>query len=368
MKLLHLADAHLDSRMESKLDKSKASLRRDELLDTFCGIADYADENGVSAVIIAGDLFDTRNSRVGAVNRVKAAFNSHPDVTFIYLKGNHDEAAYFEGDYPGNLIIFDKEGIDRISLKTSSGKAVNIIGIVPGEDGFDKAYTELNLDYDAMNVVIMHGAVGNYQGKDKAESIDLSRLRNRNIDYLALGHYHTFTEGELPSRGKYCYPGCPEGRGFDECGEHGFVIIDIDDENLSFKSTFVPFAKRNIFEIEADISECMTTPEIDSRVGEAIKGSPATSDDLVRIILKGETSVDAEKDIEHIKRMVSERFFYGEVKDSSRVAIDYDEYLHEASLKGELVRLLKEEDLSEDERGLIVRCAVQALKGEDISL
>ena len=65
MKLLHIADAHLDSKMESKLDKSKASLRRDELLDTFCGIADYADENGVSAVIIAGDLFDTRNVRVG---------------------------------------------------------------------------------------------------------------------------------------------------------------------------------------------------------------------------------------------------------------------------------------------------------------
>ena len=368
MKLIHLADAHLDSKMESKLDKSKASLRRDELLDTFCGIADYADEHGVSAVIIAGDLFDTRNVRVGAVNRVKAAFNSHPDVTFIYLKGNHDEAAYFEGDYPGNLIIFDKEGIDKVTLKTTSGKPVNIVGIVPGADGFDKAYTELNLDYDAMNIVTMHGAVGEYQGRDKAENIDLSRLRNRNIDYLALGHYHTFTEGELPSRGKYCYSGCPEGRGFDECGEHGFVIVDVDDDNLSFKSTFVPFAKRNIYEIEADISDCMTTPEIDSRIGEAVKGSPANSDDLVRIVLKGETAVDAEKDIEHVKRLVSERFFYGEVKDSSRVAIDYDEYLHEASLKGELVRLLKEEDLTEDERGLIVRCAVQALKGEDISL
>ena len=368
MKLLHLADAHLDSRMESKLDKSKASIRRDELLDTFCGIADYADENGVTAVIIAGDLFDTRNARVGAVNRVSAAISSHPDVTFFYLKGNHDEAEYFQKECPGNLIIFNKEGIDSVPLKTSSGKTVNIIGIVPGEDGFDKAYTELNLDYDSMNVVIMHGAAGNYQTGDKAESIDLSRLRNRNIDYLALGHYHSFAEGELPSRGKYCYSGCPEGRGFDECGEHGFVIVDIDDDSLSFRSSFVPFAKRNIYEIEADISECMTTPEIDSRVSEAVKSSPATSDDLVRIILKGETSVDAEKDIEHVKRMVTDRFFYGEVKDASRIAIDYDEYLHEASLKGELVRLLKEEDLTEDERGLIVRCAVQALKGEDISL
>lgn len=369
MKLLHCADAHLDSRMESKLGKSKAALRRDELLDTFCGMADYADENGVTAVIIAGDLFDSKNARVGAVNRVKAAISGHPDVTFFYLRGNHDEAGYFEGDIPENLIIFGKEGIDTITLKTAAGKDVSITGINPGEDGFDKAYTELNLDYDAMNVVVMHGSADKYQGKEKTDSIDLGRLKNRNIDYLALGHYHTYAEGYLPSRGVYCYSGCPEGRGFDECGEKGFVIVDIDDAELSFKTSFVPFAKRNIYEIKADISECMTTPEIDKCIADAVKGSSATSDDIVRIVLTGETAVDAEKDIEHVRRAVTERFFYAEVKDTSKVAIDYEDFLHEASLKGELVRLLQtEEELSEEERGLIVRCAVQALKGEEISL
>ena len=91
--------------------------------------------------------------------------------------------------------------------------------------------------------------------------------------------------------------------------------------------------------------------------------------DLVRIILTGETDVNIEKDFEHIKRNAVDRFFYAEVKDESKIAIDYDEYLHEASLKGELVRLLKsEEGLSEEEKGRIVRCAVQVLKGEEISL
>ncbi len=370
MKILHMADAHLDSRMESKLDKSKAATRRDEILDTFCGIADYADENGVSAVIIAGDLFDTKNARVGAVNRVKAAFESHPGVTFYYLRGNHDEAGYFEGeDIPKNLKVFEKEGITSDTIKTTSGKDVVITGIVPGEDGFDKAYTELILEYDAMNIVVMHGNADKYQGKDKSESIDLSRLKNKNIDYLALGHYHSYVTGELPSRGKYCYSGCIEGRGFDECGEKGFVLLDIDDEKLSCESVFVPFSKRNVYEIEADISGCMNTPEIDKCVADAIKATSATSDDIVRIVLKGETDVDIEKDIEHVRRQVSERFFFAEVKDNSRIAIDYEEYLHEASLKGELVRLLKaDDDLSEEERGRIVRFAIQALKGEDISL
>ncbi len=370
MKILHMADAHLDSKMESRLDKSKAATRRDEILDTFCGIADYADENGVSAVIIAGDLFDTKSARVGAVNRVKAAFESHPGVTFYYLRGNHDEDGYFNGDdIPGNLKVFGDEGIQKDTIRTSAGKDIVITGIVPGEDGFDKAYTELILDYDAMNIVVMHGSADKYQGKDKSVSIDLSRLKNKNIDYLALGHYHSYATGELPSRGKYCYSGCIEGRGFDECGEKGFVLLDIDDEKLTCESVFVPFSKRNIYEIETDITECMNTPEIDKAVADAIKATTATSEDLVRVILKGETDVNIEKDVEHVRRQLSDRFFFAEVKDCSRIAIDYEEYLHEASLKGELVRLLKaDDDLSEDERGRIVRCAIQALKGEDISL
>jgi len=370
MKIIHLADAHIDSKMESKLDKSKAAIRRDEILDTFCNIADYADENGVRAVIIAGDLFDTSRARVGAVNRVRDAFEKHPGVLFYYLKGNHDEAGYFEsGSLPANLKIFDKEGIQNYSLTIPGGKKITITGIVPGDDGFDKAYTELNLEYDAMNIVVMHGCADKYQGKDKADSIDLGRLKNRNIDYLALGHYHSFAQDELPSRGKYCYSGCIEGRGFDECGEHGFVLIDIDEDNLTFDSKFVPFAKRNVYEIKADISECMTTPEIDKCISDAIKASDATSDDIVRIILTGETDVAIEKDIEHIRRNAEGRFFYAEVRDESKIAIDYDEYLHEASLKGELVRLLQtEEGLSEEEKGRIVRCAVQVLKGEEINL
>ncbi len=370
MKIIHMADAHLDSKMESKLDKSKATLRRDEILETFCNIADYAGDNSVDAVIIAGDLFDKKTARVGAVNRVRAAFESHPNVKFYYLRGNHDEDSYFNGDdNPSNLVVFKDPGLKSDVLKTTSGKDVVITGIIPEEDGFDKAYTELNLDYDAMNIVVMHGAADKYQGTNKAESIDLGRLRNRNIDYLALGHYHSYTEGDLPSRGIFCYPGCIEGRGFDECGEHGFVLIDIDDAGLTYETTFVPFAKRRVYEIETDISRCMTTPEIDKCVSDAIKATDATSDDLVRIILTGETDVNAEKDVEHVKRTIVDRFFYGEVKDKSSIAIDYDEYLHEASLKGELVRLLKaDEELSEEDRGRIVKCAIQALKGEEISL
>lgn len=70
----------------------------------------------------------------------------------------------------------------------------------------------------------MHGQIRDTSGKDK---INVSKLRNKNIDYLALGHIHTFTSIKIDDRGTGVYSGCLEGRGFDECEDKGFVELTI---------------------------------------------------------------------------------------------------------------------------------------------
>ena len=43
--------------------------------------------------------------------------------------------------------------------------------------------------------------------------------------FQALGHLHAYQSEQLGSDGGvYCYPGCLEGRGFDECGEKGVYL------------------------------------------------------------------------------------------------------------------------------------------------
>ena len=53
-------------------------------------------------------------------------------------------------------------------------------------------------------------------------------------DYLALGHIHYNVVEPLDSRGVYAYSGCLEGRGFDETGEKGFVLIEVEN-NIDLK-------------------------------------------------------------------------------------------------------------------------------------
>ena len=60
MKIIHCADLHLDSKMETHLSKEKARERKNEILITFQNMVEYAAKNKVKIIIIAGDMFDKK--------------------------------------------------------------------------------------------------------------------------------------------------------------------------------------------------------------------------------------------------------------------------------------------------------------------
>lgn len=96
MKIIHCADLHLDSKMESNLDREAAGMRRDELLDTFERMVAYAAEQDVRVILIAGDLFDKPNVRKTAKTRVIEQIKGHPQIDFCYIRGNHDQLDFVE--------------------------------------------------------------------------------------------------------------------------------------------------------------------------------------------------------------------------------------------------------------------------------
>lgn len=67
-------------------------------------------------------------------------------------------------------------------------------------------------------------------------------LSQSGIRYAALGHIHLGSGLRRAGSCFYAWPGCPEGRGFDECGEKGILQIDIDGETV--KAGFIPTAAR----------------------------------------------------------------------------------------------------------------------------
>ena len=74
MKIIHCADIHLDSRITANLSATKSKQRKAEVLNSFCNMCDYAVNNGVEVVIIAGDLFDS--DRCSDANQIFQQFLS----------------------------------------------------------------------------------------------------------------------------------------------------------------------------------------------------------------------------------------------------------------------------------------------------
>ena len=346
MKIIHCADLHLDSKMTSNLSKEQAKERKMEILRTYSRMIEYAKNNDVKAIIIAGDLFDTRNVSATARNLVKDSITSNPDIDFYYLKGNHDSDNFISklDEIPDNLKLFSNQ------WTSYSYGNITITGLEIDKSNQAAMYNSLVLDNDNYNVVTLHGQLG--------DEISTGDLKNKGIDYLALGHVHEYQSGQLDNRGMYCYSGCLEGRGFDECGKKGFVIIDIDKDGIK-DHQFVSLARRELHQIKVEVEPEDGLDEIITKVKEPLSYTPEK--DSVRVVLTGRKNMDLEIDCDWIKDKTDRGFFYMEVMDDTRTKVNYETFAHDRSLKGTFVRTVQGLDIDEEEKAKIIETGIRAI-------
>lgn len=357
MKMIHCADVHLDSRMQTHMLPTQAAERNAEITNTFLRLTDYAAENEVRLVLLAGDLFDGARVSVKTMDMVLSAIRRTPKVDYLYLCGNHDEAlsATLARELPENLKLFTD------TWNTYRYEGVSVSGVEITEQNCQSIYQELPRVSDGVHIVLLHGQIGTTCG---AGLINLNLLREKGIDYLALGHLHSYQQAPLDRRGVYCYSGCLEGRGFDECGEKGFVLLDTEGKEL--RAEFVPFAARTLCRVETDITGLRSNGEIlDAmrRVSEKIDRK-----NMVEYILTGSTEPAASYCVDYLNSFVKNDFYFTKVKDESRMTIRAEDYQNDISLKGEYIRLILASDRSEEEKARLIRIGLEALAGEEIRL
>lgn len=365
MRIIHTADIHLDSNLKTNLDASKAKERKSELLENFVRMVEYANINNVSAVCISGDLFDVKKISATARNRVLDAIKAHPDIEFYYLKGNHDFDNFLSGMEEGleNLFLFT----DQWSFYSPRGSERIVIGGAElSYDNQNALYDSLFLEPSKFNIVMLHGQQAK-AASDKTETVNLKALRNKNIDYLALGHIHSHQEEMIDGRCLKVYPGCLDPRGFDECGEHGFMLLDIDEKSGRYSHEFVPFATRNIYTIEVDVSNCESTGDIITKVDKCVSDGEATDRDIVKIILTGSCDIESEKDVNLVLKHFEPCFWFLKVSDDTTVKVRYEDYALDKSLKGAFVRrVMALTDKSEEEKARIIQYGLSAITGGEV--
>lgn len=358
MKFIHCADLHLDSKMD-KLSIDKAKIRRAELVRSFENLCDYATANGVSAVIVAGDMFDTAKVTTKTRNAVLHAIANNPNVDFLYLSGNHDEDNFISSleVVPENLKLFG----DKWTCFCYGNVCICGVKLTPYNLG--SIYDTINFAPDMVNIAVMHGQIAGYKGEERAEIISLPRLKNKNVDYLALGHIHEHVEGQLDLRGKYAYCGCLEGRGFDETGDKGFILIDVSGDRLS--SQFVKFASRQISVFEYSVEGKLDYLTIRAEMINTLNAIFDVSS-LIKVVLKGERKADFGIDVDDLTYRLNQMFFYAKVVDKTTIVIEETDYALDKSMRGEFVRAVWESNLSLEDKTKVLTVGLNALKEEDL--
>lgn len=365
MKIIHCADLHIDSKLGRHFDDETALERRAEILNNFSRLTDFAKSGGIHHIMISGDLFDAGRIRKNAMAVVADIIKANPDITYYYLQGNHDADGFLHeiGTIPENLKTFTSSWT-KYEIRDEYGNVV-ICGAELMGNGPDAAELgdRLLLNGADFNIVMLHGQVVDVSTPGRTgEIIPLKQFRQRGIDYMALGHVHSYKEDRLDGRGIWAYPGCLEGRGFDETGRHGFILLDIDTSMHTFTHCFVPFANRTVSWLEVEITGAESNEEIASRCSEVFEGD--TMKDIIRIELVGSHDIETEINTDYIKKKFEGKCFYLDIRDSSRIKIDYNAYLHDPTLKGEFIRrVYTDASLTNDEKAEVIKMGLSALSG-----
>lgn len=338
VKILHAADFHMDSAFDA-LSEEQAAQRRREQRQLLWQVAEAANGFGADVVLLSGDLLDSSASYYETQENLISAL-SHIQARVFISPGNHDyfcpKSPYSFLSFPENVHIFKTPFISSVILEELGcriyGAGFNAPACPALMSGFSAE------DDSLINIMAIHGATdGGVYNPISEDEIHASGL-----DYLALGHTHTFSGIKKAGKTYYAYPGCPEGRGFDETGQKG-VITGVIDKGFS-ELEFLPLNGRQYKIFSVNLTD---SSDASGTLLKALEGEDGGRD-IARIILGG--VYGGRIDCQALENLVAPKFFSVSVRNETHLGADMWESLGEDTLTGLfLTRLRKFYDSTDDD-------------------
>lgn len=362
LKFIHAADFHLDAPFTA-LSGEEARRRREEQRLLPGRLARLREAEGADLVLLAGDLFDGERVYRETLTALAAALEQMAAPVFI-APGNHDfygpRTPYAAIDWPKNVHIFTAGDIEGVELPRL------------GCTVYGAAFTAPTCDESPLKgfaapagggtpIMVLHGDV---EGKSRYGNLTAEDIAASGLTYLALGHVHTCSGLRRAGSTAWAYPGCPEGRGFDELGDKGALVGTIDEQG-AVDVRFVPLAQRRYQIYSVDL-----TGQADPAAALEAALPKGGENDLVRILLTGERGIDT-LDLEALEAVAAPHFSGVTLRDMTRLRQDLWERAGEDTLTGFFLREMRRRlDGAEDDAQRVrveraARYGLAALEGRE---
>ena len=355
LKLIHGADFHLDAPFAA-LPADKARQRRAEQRELLGRLADLAEGEGARLVLLSGDLLDGGETYQETVEALARTLGEIRAPVFI-APGNHDwygpRSPYAGTVWPDNVHIFTSGQLEAVELPELGCVVHGAAFTAPQADRSPLAGFSAPRD-GRIHLMVLHGEVG---GQGRYGPVDPADIAASGLAYLALGHVHACSGLQRTGETFWAYPGCPEGRGFDETGEKGVLAVTVADGG-AVSARLVPLARRRYEIVEADVTGAESA---ETALRSVLPAAP--SEDCCRIVLTGRRDFPA-PDLAALTALAEPFYFSVSLRDRTAEKRDLWERAGEDSLTGLTLRAL--EALEGEERDLAARFALAALEhGED---
>ncbi len=364
--ILHTADLHIDSPFKGD---SSSSLRQQDLRDTFEAIVALAKANNTKLLLISGDLFDNEFVTSQTIKFLVSVMTNANEIRFFISPGNHDyysvNSVFALGSFPLNVYIFKKDEIECVEIEELNACIYGFAACSPhSTNRFLKDFCVK--DKSKINIMLFHGNLLASNVNDNFYPLSEDEIKSTGLDYLALGHIHSFSGIKSVGDTFYAYPGCPEGRGFDELGAKGVILGFVGKGRHSL--SFVPVSKRKYEIFNADITGIKDFFELKNKMCDIL--SVCDKSVIARVVLTGKISSDFMIDTNVMASYFTDVFSL-EIKDLTTYEEDIENYMNENTLRGLFVKKLSEklQNANEEEKLLLnkaLRFGLLALNGEEV--
>jgi DNA repair exonuclease SbcCD nuclease subunit len=302
IKFIHTADLHLDTPFTglSQWNPELAGKLKHATFNSFGRIVELCLREEVDFLLVAGDIFNSKNQSLAAQLKFVNALKSLSDkgIACYFVCGNHDPLSSWmdQLQLPAHVHRFGSQEAQAMTFQRNGQALADIYGI-----SFETESVTGNLaqkiihrrmgqaDPAPFQLALMHGTAGSPGPHRNHAPFALEEVAGQKFDYWALGHIHK-RQVLRPQGPAVVYPGNPQGRDFGETGSRGCYVVELR-EGAAPEIRFVPTQAIRFEELAVDLSGEDSINGLQRRIDAAVEALQAKTNVIIRLLLKGQTSL-----------------------------------------------------------------------------
>lgn len=304
MKILHLADLHIDAGFSDR-NLYLAQRVYEIKLSMLSEILEFVKREAVDLIVIAGDLYNGQNPPKSMLYRVDRWFCDllEMGVYVIYVNGNHDywvdrSSFLHASNYETFFCVCEANYVRRRFRIRGEDVVFHAYGY-DDPNPYEKVITHFQPKSDGYtHIGILHGVVEGMFTKEKAPYYPVykTQLEYLDYDYFALGHIHR----SLDVTDKCSYSGGFYPRYYGDYASYGGVLVEIKSGQTYTKR--VEFTNQHVLDLSLQIGSEDEISSYDKLLNHLIHNKELLNyqngDDFLNVKIQGFVSFDWDKSYE----------------------------------------------------------------------